>query len=98
MKKYLIILLAVVMVMTFSFGTVFAGSYTVQSGDKLWEIAKDLNVSMDSLVNLNNIKDPNMIFTGQVLKPRTAAVRTSLQLMKPALPHRLHRLKNRNLR
>jgi len=68
MKKYLIVLLAVVMAMTFSVGTVFAGSYTVQSGDKLWEIARDLNVSIDSLVKLNNIRDPDLIFTGQVLK------------------------------
>lgn len=54
--------------MTFSVGNVFAGDYTVKSGDTLWQIARDLNVSMDSLIKINKIKDPNLIFTGQIIK------------------------------
>lgn len=68
MKKYLIFLLTLVMALTFSIGTVFAGDYTVKSGDTLWEIARDLNVSMDTLIKANKIQDPNLIVTGQVLK------------------------------
>lgn len=68
MKKHLIILLTIVLVMTCSIGNVFAGDYTVKSGDTLWEIAKDLNVSMDKLIEINKIQNPNLIVTGQVLK------------------------------
>ncbi len=68
MKKYLIILLTLVMVMTCSIGTVVAGDYTVKSGDTLWEIARDLNVSMDQLIEINKLQNPNLIVTGQVLK------------------------------
>lgn len=68
MKKYLIFLLTLVMVMTFSIGNVFAGDYTVKSGDALWKIARDLNVSLDTLIKVNKLQDPNLIYTGQVLK------------------------------
>lgn len=68
MKKQLIILLTLVLVLTCSVGNVFAGDYTVKSGDTLWEIARDLNVSMDKLIEINKIKNPNLIVTGQVLK------------------------------
>ena len=67
MKKYSVFLLTVVMVFTFSVGNVFAGDYTVKSGDKLWEIAKDLNVPLDTLIKINKIQNPNLIFTGQIL-------------------------------
>ncbi len=68
MKKYLIILLTLIMVLTFSVGSVFAGEYTVKSGDVLWKIAKDLNVPMDTLIKINKIQDPNFIYMGQILK------------------------------
>lgn len=68
MKKYLVILLTIVMVFTFSVGTAFAGDYTVKSGDALWKIAEDLDVPMDTLIKLNNLQNPNLIYTGQVLK------------------------------
>lgn len=42
--------------------------YTVISGDTLSGIAKKLNTTVRNLVNLNNIKDPDRISVGQVLK------------------------------
>ena len=42
-------------------------TYTVQKGDTLYAIAKKFNVSISTLVSLNNIKDPNYIVVGQVL-------------------------------
>lgn len=41
--------------------------YIVQRGDTLWNIAKQYNVTIDSIVKTNNITDPNMISPGQQL-------------------------------
>lgn len=68
MKKILALLLTVVMVMTLSAGTVFAGDYTVKSGDSLWKIARDLNVPLETLIKLNDLRNPDLIYAGQVLK------------------------------
>ncbi len=42
--------------------------YTVISGDTLSAIAKRLNTTVSNLVKLNNIKDPDRISIGQVIK------------------------------
>ena len=42
--------------------------YTVQKGDNLTKIAKKFNTTVDWLVEVNNIKDPNKIYVGQVLR------------------------------
>lgn len=41
--------------------------YTVQSGDTLSEIGEKYGVSYLKLAELNNIEDPNLIYTGQTL-------------------------------
>ena len=43
-------------------------TYTVKSGDTLSTIAKKFNTTVAKLQSLNNIKDPNKISVGQVLK------------------------------
>lgn len=43
-------------------------TYTVKKGDTLSEIAQEIGVSMANLQKWNNIKDPNKIKVGQVLK------------------------------
>ena len=43
-------------------------TYVVQSGDTLSGIAMSLQISMDKLIALNGITDPNKIKPGQVLK------------------------------
>ena len=45
-----------------------AGTYTVVSGDTLSRIASRTSTSVDQLVQLNGIKNANMIYVGQVLK------------------------------
>lgn len=45
-----------------------ADTYTVRKGDTLWGISQAHGTTVDSLVKLNNIKDPNYIVVGQVLK------------------------------
>ncbi len=42
-------------------------TYTVKRGDTLGSIAKRYGVTVQELVNINNIKNPNLIYVGQVL-------------------------------
>ena len=51
--------------------------YTIQPGDTLSQIAKSNNVPMATLVNINQISNPNLIFAGQVLRIPNMTVRNS---------------------
>ena len=42
--------------------------YVVQRGDTLWSISRARGVSLNSLVSLNNLANPNRIFIGQRLQ------------------------------
>jgi len=42
--------------------------YTVKSGDTLSEIAQRFDTTTSTLVKLNNISNPNLIYPGQVIK------------------------------
>jgi LysM repeat protein len=44
--------------------------YVVQVGDHLFRIANRFNVSVLTLIELNNLKNPNLIYIGQVLRLR----------------------------
>ena len=44
--------------------------YVVKYGDTLSEIALDFNTTVNNLVKLNNIQNPNLIYTGQILRIR----------------------------
>lgn len=43
-------------------------TYTVRRGDSLWKIANRYGVSVNSLVTLNNIQNPNLIYPGQQIR------------------------------
>lgn len=45
-------------------------NYKIKSGDTLSEIALKYNTTVSNIVNLNNIKNPNLIYTGDVIKVR----------------------------
>lgn len=45
-------------------------TYTVKKGDNLTAIAKKFQTTVKKLVELNNIKNPDLIYTGQKLKLR----------------------------
>ncbi|HKP53060.1 MAG TPA: LysM peptidoglycan-binding domain-containing protein [Chloroflexia bacterium] len=47
--------------------TVGATTYTVQAGDTLSGIASHFGVTVDAIVRVNNIADPNSLSEGQVL-------------------------------
>ncbi len=42
--------------------------YRVRSGDTLYELSKRHNVTLEELCSLNQIRDANLIFVGQVLQ------------------------------
>ena len=46
----------------------FSGTYIVRAGDTLSSIARRFNTSVDRLVKINNIKNPNLIYPGEVLE------------------------------
>jgi len=41
--------------------------YVVQPGDTLWKIAKRYNTSIDDIISVNDIENPNKIYPGQKL-------------------------------
>ena len=43
-------------------------TYTIKRGDTLWGISIKYGVTIQNLVNWNNIKNPNLIYTGNTLK------------------------------
>lgn len=45
-----------------------ASYYTVKSGDNLTKIAKKYGTTVNQLVSLNNLKNPNLIYPGQKLR------------------------------
>jgi len=55
--------------------------YTVQAGDTLFVIARRFGTTVESIVDLNNLENPELIFPGQVLKiesgPDAAGTETS---------------------
>ncbi len=45
--------------------------YTVKSGDTLWQIANRYGTTINEITSLNNIKNPNLIYPGQILQVLT---------------------------
>ena len=50
------------------------GYYTVVLGDTLGKVANRFGISVDELVKLNNIENPNLIYVGTVLKVNGNAI------------------------
>ena len=49
--------------------------YTVRPGNTLWALARRFGTTVDALVELNHIKDPNLIYVNQILRiPGTAPI------------------------
>lgn len=43
---------------------VFADTHVVEEGDVLWKIAEKYNTSVEKIMSLNELKDPNIIYPG----------------------------------
>ena len=62
------------------------GYYTVVLGDTLGKISNRFGVTVDQLVKLNNIDNPNLIYVGTVLKvSETAAPKAEVKVAKAAV-------------
>ncbi len=48
--------------------SVVARPYVVQPGDTLWDIAEEHGISIEELVNLNNMTSSDLIYPGQELR------------------------------
>ena len=53
------------------------GYYTVVLGDTLGKVANRFGITVDELVKLNNLSDPNLIYVGTVLKVDVNAAKTA---------------------
>lgn len=89
-KRFAFSVLLITVLIVSSFGFSFgANSYTVQQGDVLWKIAEQNHLTYQQLAEFNQIQNPNLIYTGQVIKfPDTAttAVPTPAPTETPAEP------------
>lgn len=56
--------------------------YTVKKGDTLSEIAKEYGTTVNELVKLNNIKNPNLIYPGQKLKLKSSSSKAIYHTVK----------------
>ncbi|WP_251545885.1 LysM peptidoglycan-binding domain-containing protein [Limosilactobacillus caecicola] len=57
--------------------TTSTGTYTVQSGDNLSSIASQFGTTYETLAQLNNLSNPNLIRVGQVLKVSGSSTTTT---------------------
>lgn len=67
MRKFMSIMLVLVLSICGATMSVSASSYTVVEGDVLWKIAEANGLTWEQLAESNNIVNPNMIYPGQVL-------------------------------
>src|SRR5690554_6815856 len=66
MRKLATVMVAGLIALATTVTTVSAEEYEVQSGDNLWNIAKEHKTSVDKLIELNNLKE-TVIYPKQVL-------------------------------
>lgn len=66
-------------------GVVNAETYTVEAGDTLSTIANEKNTTLEKLVELNKIADPNHIRVGQILEVGSSS-KTTAQTAAAATP------------
>jgi LysM repeat protein len=64
-------------------------TYTIRSGDSLSAIAAKFGTTVQNLVNLNGIADPNKIYAGQVLKISGSAPAASVAPKAQPVYHKI---------
>ena len=67
-KKFLVFFIVLVMLISTMVLPAFAASYQVVGGDTLTKIAAMYGVTVQDIVDANNIANPNLIYPGQMLE------------------------------
>ncbi len=67
-KNFALILAGVLLLLMLPFAGLAAETYTVQSGDSLWSIARKFDTTVDKLLELNGLSENATLKIGQVLK------------------------------
>jgi len=67
-KKFLAILLVIILLFSFVSITYADSTYVVKPGDVLWKIAERYGTTWQKLAEINKLKNPHKIYPGQVLK------------------------------
>lgn len=58
------------MVLTIPAGSAPNEYYVARPGDTLWSISQKYNTTIEEITGLNNLRNPNIIYPGQILKVR----------------------------
>ncbi len=67
-KRKLFFVWGIVLILLAGGTAVYASTYRVRSGDTLYKIARDFNVSVQEIVHINNLPNPNLIYVDQALE------------------------------
>ncbi|MCK9217998.1 MAG: flavocytochrome c [Firmicutes bacterium] len=69
MRKRLLSIILIIVLMSAVITNIYADSiYIVKPGDVLWKIAEENNTTWQNLADLNDIKNPHLIYPGMVIK------------------------------
>src|SRR5690554_5397969 len=68
MKRYLSKLVLLSVLVLFLATQVMAGTYTVRSGDSLWTISQEFGLSVEDIIEMNDLNNANTIYVGQNLR------------------------------
>ncbi|MBM7624868.1 polysaccharide deacetylase family protein [Sporohalobacter salinus] len=67
-KKLMTLLLILIIVSSVCIPSYASAKYTIQQGDSLFSISNKYNTNIPTLVKLNKIKNPDMIYSGSTLE------------------------------
>src|SRR3954451_5277706 len=68
-------------------------THVVQPGESLWQIAQRYNISVQEIIRINNIQNPNSIYSGTVL----TIPNRSLAIQNYYLPLQNSKLRTENI-
>lgn len=77
-KQYIVALvLSTILIFALAASSYASEIYRIQSGDSLFTIAQKFNTSISNLIRVNNISNPNIIYSGQALSLPSTNKKTS---------------------